>query len=1283
MEHIQDILGKGPDNLSSETQRQILDLIHSPATAKKILNALCTSQFFEKYLLPRVCANPPAMLEDSLVALGILANAEAHYVQGLLLVPNCEDALIAAFSDAAAKLLAPTPAIESSLVLSQSPADLLSVFELGLARVAADKVSQSLMKFADLQSCLHLSKQGMKQFLLRNLNVVAGWKKMLRNAQIIYVSSESCFIPAVIQRFWTSFAIIDSELDAEEAKTTPADLAAHLSFCEKVFSILIALVQNPRTSASTKALVEDQHMLSILKLSKVMDSPQGALLDKQRDLLGFYMGYSTMNKEQKWTEENEKLGNLFKVMYKHFGARFSKTSTQFVGKLNSKENLEELLVQLSEDESVQLCIYLGIPRPTSSVIKDIFHGKVSYGDVLKEITKAYYEDNQHSFAEIMETPMYPTEEVLWDVAELPYKYGKDTALALPRLATAYVGIEDLLSRIYWLYRLDAAFHIREDLEEAIDELRPEPGELSAKLAGTSAVCATINRFAVTYVKAPMVGAKYPAEVRAEVEFAVADMNEDQKAVWADVHEGEALFLVSFNPTPTDQPMSGQELPFDKSHLIQQVRGCEVSRVYDGTKPGTKMLNVFLDPLQYRTDMELKEQATSQFAVIVRRPAKDGSKFLRVLKALREIAGGKSGMPKYLEAALTLGEAESKGLAQDLELINKAIPLLVESEAEFTESVAENELVDPEIRKQVVSPATFAPCRPGFKLNKQQMTAVLGTLGSKDTIVTIEGAPVSGKSTLGAVIAATLTKLDPQERVVIMADTSRSLENIFGQLEAFGVHERYMVLLGTKRDRVNEKSLGRQGRVDYLLTKRLLHLSDVKGIAESMGVQPAGEYTCESAMHLYNTQVVHKWEEFLINVKVEKDLEGEKKDAVARFFPFKAYVEKRLGHEAFTGEDQTKDLETAKSYWHEIESLFQEVKESRALEIIRNPDERANYLVSSHARVIGMTASYAAESRDELLRMGLGYSTLVVDNAAVSPLWETLIPLTLASATTHRVVLIGDMHQTISPSANEGFKKVARMDKSFFELSLALPISKYSLTEQFEVSAALKALVASAAAGAVELEKANAGFAYPYQWIDVVPAGGDKSNPAFGEDINLAEAEYVAATVIYMCVLGYSCKEITVLAATKAQKALIKEILSTKGTATGILKDPLPAVSTIDHYQGLHNRYVLISLVKSESLGCFKDSRRLLHACTRATHGLYIFGSARLFSEIVSTNGATAAMRSLMNQPLNLLIVPDERQPTVREREDTTPASTKPVTGFEAMYEVVNGLLSGGGEKLGQ
>ena len=51
---------------------------------------------------------------------------------------------------------------------------------------------------------------------------------------------------------------------------------------------------------------------------------------------------------------------------------------------------------------------------------------------------------------------------------------------------------------------------------------------------------------------------------------------------------------------------------------------------------------------------------------------------------------------------------------------------------------------------------------------------------------------------------------------------------------------------------------------------------------------------------------------------------------------------------------------------------------------------------------------------------------------------------------------------------------------------------------------------------------------------------------------------------------------------------------------------------MDRYQGQQNEYIILSLVRTKTVGHLRDVRRLIVAMSRARLGLYVFARVNLF-----------------------------------------------------------------------
>ena len=107
---------------------------------------------------------------------------------------------------------------------------------------------------------------------------------------------------------------------------------------------------------------------------------------------------------------------------------------------------------------------------------------------------------------------------------------------------------------------------------------------------------------------------------------------------------------------------------------------------------------------------------------------------------------------------------------------------------------------------------------------------------------------------------------------------------------------------------------------------------------------------------------------------------------------------------------------------------------------------------------------------------------------------------------------------------------------------------------------------------------------------------------------------------------------------------------------------------MDKYQGQQNDYVLLSLVRTESVGHIRDVRRLVVALSRARLGLYVFCRKALFANCYELG---SAFRQLLSKPPQLQLIGGESHPAQRENgSQPDPASVLSVDGVTAMGVLV-------------
>jgi intron-binding protein aquarius len=309
--------------------------------------------------------------------------------------------------------------------------------------------------------------------------------------------------------------------------------------------------------------------------------------------------------------------------------------------------------------------------------------------------------------------------------------------------------------------------------------------------------------------------------------------------------------------------------------------------------------------------------------------------------------------------------------------------------------------------------------------------------------------------------------------------------------------------------------------------------------------------------------------------------------------------------------------------------------------------------------------------------------------------ETLIPMLLQNASPggdvrlKRVVLIGDHLQLPPVVKHSTFQKYSSLDQSMFSRLIRLGVPAVLLDRQGRARADIAALYSwryqklrfrpdftglgnlEAVTTGPAFSTANTGFAHTFQLIDV-PAfqGKGETTPTPFYYQNLGEAEYVVAVYQFMRLMGYPAEKISILTTYNGQRHLIHDILRQRCRSRIF---GMPArVATVDKYQGQQNDYVLLSLVRTESVGHLRDVRRLVVALSRARLGLYIFCRQQLFETCYSIR---PALEPLLARPTKLELVVGEDYPCSRPATATPqPGSVHVVQDVTAMgvlvYQIV-------------
>ena len=146
----------------------------------------------------------------------------------------------------------------------------------------------------------------------------------------------------------------------------------------------------------------------------------------------------------------------------------------------------------------------------------------------------------------------------------------------------------------------------------------------------------------------------------------------------------------------------------------------------------------------------------------------------------------------------------------------------------------------------------------------------------------------------------------------------------------------------------------------------------------------------------------------------------------------------------------------------------------------------------------------------------------------------------------------------------------------------------------------------------------------------------------------------------MCLLGYPSRRISIITPYNGQKELLCEIYNEKCTWNGLFNG-IGKISTVDKYQGQHNDYVIMSLVRSKNVGYLKDIRRIMVGISRACLGLFVLGRYELFKQCSELNEIISKFE---NNELKLMVCLDSENENNFEKVDD----------FKHLFRIVQELI---------
>ncbi|PUZ40870.1 hypothetical protein GQ55_9G457000 [Panicum hallii var. hallii] len=596
----------------------------------------------------------------------------------------------------------------------------------------------------------------------------------------------------------------------------------------------------------------------------------------------------------------------------------------------------------------------------------------------------------------------------------------------------------------------------------------------------------------------------------------------------------------------------------------------------------------------------------------------------------------------------------------------------------------NNVADGESQKEKLIVETYIPADPGpYPQDKPKQNSVrftptqVGAIisGVQPGLTMVVGPPGTGKTDTAVQILNVLYHNCPSQRTLIITHSNQALNDLFEKIMQRDVPARYLLRLGQgEQELATDLDFSRQGRVNAMLVRRLELLGEVSKLARSLRLPEDVGYTCETAAYFWLLHVYARWEQFLAACAQNQDKPSFVKDR----FPFSEFFSD-TPQPIFTGESFEKDMHAAKGCFKHLSTIFQELEECRAFELLKSTVERANYLMTKQAKIVAMTCTHAALKRRDFLQLGFKFDNLLMEESAQILEIETFIPMLLQRqedgyARLKRCILIGDHHQLPPVVKNMAFQKYSHMDQSLFTRFVRLGVPYIELNAQGRARPSIAKLYNWRYRELGDLpyvreqaifHKANAGFSFEYQLVDVPDyKGKGESAPSPWFYQNEGEAEYIVDVYIYMRLIGYPANKISILTTYNGQKLLIRDVINKRCKPHNI--EPPNKVTTVDKFQGQQNDFILLSLVRTRFVGHLRDVRRLIVAMSRARLGLYVFCRRSLFEQCYELQ---PTFQLLLQRPDKLALNLEECTPFT-ERPLGETGNIHYVTGIEDIGHLV-------------
>jgi intron-binding protein aquarius len=457
-------------------------------------------------------------------------------------------------------------------------------------------------------------------------------------------------------------------------------------YCERFMELLVDLESQLPTRRYVNTLLKDLNILPVIRISKMFAHEENLLFRDFYFLLRHFIHIpiddhsgQPRNAQEVYDIHYQELAQLQRVAIKHFQEKLTLLALSNYGSLEQRTELESNLSALDDTEMGQLCSLLGFRTvyPAES-------GVVPDRRLLMEILLSAFEKRPLLQDAVSELNILPTEKSLYDPALVRNEaYDGSRPLAIPKLNLQYLSSGDFLWRSLILYRSEAFFEIKNDLELVVRRMQPRvTGEKHVAFEGFSRMAMPVAKPAIIDVAPPKVGSVTPAYVRAEVALETSRLTDNVRREWEELRPQDVVFLLAIRPSnkPAKTLTGGRERNSNADVNISLVRAAEVVQVLEENgrplraftsgqangsyqnRPRLRRLLLNIDVKAYNSDIAktgvTNADIYSSINLIVRRKSR-ANNFKPILETIQSLTLAETSLPAWLQDVF-LGYGDPSG-----------------------------------------------------------------------------------------------------------------------------------------------------------------------------------------------------------------------------------------------------------------------------------------------------------------------------------------------------------------------------------------------------------------------------------------------------------------------------------------------------------------------------------------------------------------------------------------------------------------------------------------------